>query len=483
VGKKTKRLVRAGAVLAGALVFSALLPTGTAGATENRYDAESAKLFQAVVATNHTGFDGAGFVDYTNMTGGYIEWTVSVPSAGTATLVIQYANGGTADRPMSVSVNGTVVAANVSFPGTGSWDTWKSRALTATLKAGTNTVRTTATVAAGGPNVDYLDATPNPPATIYEAENATISQGTIASNHTGFSGTGFVDYTNVVGGYVEFTVTATTAGPVGLQFSYANGATANRPMTVTVNGTPVAIDAPFGPTANWDTWTSLLVTGRFTAGTNKVRATATGAMGGPNLDSLHIAPPPPGAPAAWELRARAAACGQISNGLYKTDVGSSSATVPVCARSGAVFWKADLDVDCSGPIVAGDTCDPTASDYQPDTFCHSSKNAALDSSQIPYVTVPSPSSTWDFRTRIQCGSIVAVISGDTVFYAVVGDTGPTMTIGAASYATAKGLGNVKGFDSGVTYLVFTQVNPNTIEDHAAAVATGQRFAHDLVNAS
>jgi hypothetical protein len=325
--------------------------------------------------------------------------------------------------------------------------------------------------------------TPNAPATAYEAENATISQGTIASNHTGFSGTGFVDYTNVSGGYVEFTVTATTAGPVGLQFTYANGSAANRPMTITVNGNPVAIDAPFAPATNWDTWPTLLVTGTFTAGTNKVRATATTAMGGPNLDSLHILPPPPGAPAAWELRARVATCSQISTGLYKTDMASSSATVPVCARSGAVFWKADLDVDCSGPVVAGDACDPTASDYEPDTFCHSSTNVALDSSQLPYVTVPSPSSTWDFRSRIQCGSIVAVISGNTVFYAVVGDTGSISTIGAASYATAKGLGNVKGFDSGVTYLVFTQANPNKIEDHAATVTTGQKFAHDLVNAS
>lgn len=481
MGKTTKRLFRAGAILAGALVFSVLLPIGSAGAATTRYEAESAKLFQAVVATNHANFSGTGFVDYTNMTGGYVEWTVNVPSAGTATLSIGYANAGTADRPMSVSVNGTVVSASVSFPGTGSWDTWSTRALTATLKAGTNTVRATATVATGGPNVDYLDVTPNAPATDFQAENATISQGAVANNHTGFTGTGFVDYTNVAGGYVEFTVTATTTGPVGLQFRYANGTTTNRPMTITVNGAPVAIDAPFAPTTNWDTWSTLLVTGRLTAGTNKVRATATGAMGGPNLDQLHIAPPPPGAPAAWELRAQVASCGQISNGLYKTDA-SATATVPVCARSGAVFWKADLDVDCSGPVVAGDSCDPTAPDYQPDTFCHSSTNVALDSSTIPYVTVPSPSTIWDFRTRIQCGSIVAVISGDTVFYAVVGDTGPSMTIGAASYATAKGLANVKGFDSGVTYLVFTQVNPNKIEDHTGAVTTGQQFAHDLVNA-
>ncbi|MET8454155.1 chemotaxis protein, partial [Streptomyces sp. NPDC005209] len=41
--------------------------------------------------------------------------------------------------------------------------------------------------------------------TDYQAESATLSQGTVATNHTGFTGSGFVDYTNVAGSYVEFT--------------------------------------------------------------------------------------------------------------------------------------------------------------------------------------------------------------------------------------------------------------------------------------
>ena len=46
----------------------------------------------------------------------------------------------------------------------------------------------------------------------YEAESATISQGTVATNHPGFTGTGFVDYSNVAGSYVEFSVPAAQAG-------------------------------------------------------------------------------------------------------------------------------------------------------------------------------------------------------------------------------------------------------------------------------
>ena len=41
----------------------------------------------------------------------------------------------------------------------------------------------------------------------YEAENA-VCQGTIDSNHTGFSGTGFCNTTNAVGTSVTWTVSA-----------------------------------------------------------------------------------------------------------------------------------------------------------------------------------------------------------------------------------------------------------------------------------
>ncbi|HEU4424737.1 MAG TPA: CBM35 domain-containing protein, partial [Pilimelia sp.] len=59
----------------------------------------------------------------------------------------------------------------------------------------------------------------------YEAETATISQGTVSTQHAGFSGTGFVDYTNVAGSYVEWTVTAAAAGEATLTLRYANGTT------------------------------------------------------------------------------------------------------------------------------------------------------------------------------------------------------------------------------------------------------------------
>ncbi len=164
----TRKLVCAlavsGLTLSGAVAL-AVLP---AQAASTRYEAESASIFHGTVATNHTGYTGSGFVDYTNETGSYVEFTVTAAQAGTATLTFRYANGTGTDRPADIAVNGTTVHAGQSFPGTGSWDTWQSESTSATLAAGTNTVRVTASTANGGPNLDSLtvdDSGTTPPPT------------------------------------------------------------------------------------------------------------------------------------------------------------------------------------------------------------------------------------------------------------------------------------------------------------------------------
>jgi Alginate lyase/Carbohydrate binding module (family 6) len=130
-------------------------------------------------------------------------------------------------------------------------------------------------------------------AVVYQAEDATISQGLVESNHTGFTGTGFVNYDNLVGSFVQFAVDAPAAGSATLTFRFANGTTVNRPMDIAVNGAVVAANRAFGSTANWDTWTTVTVSASLAAGANTVRATATTANGGPNLDQLAVDVAPP----------------------------------------------------------------------------------------------------------------------------------------------------------------------------------------------
>ncbi|MFC9627956.1 fibronectin type III domain-containing protein [Streptomyces mirabilis] len=130
--------------------------TGTAARAATDYQAEDATISQGAVATNHTGYTGTGFVDYTNITGSYVEFTVSAATAGTSSLALRYANGTTVDRPMDLSVNGTVVASGVSFPATTDWNTWATKSVNVPLDAGSNKIRATATTANGGPNLDRV---------------------------------------------------------------------------------------------------------------------------------------------------------------------------------------------------------------------------------------------------------------------------------------------------------------------------------------
>ncbi|MFF5234822.1 glycosyl hydrolase family 8 [Dactylosporangium sp. NPDC000521] len=133
-----------------------LTSPAAAAAPSVDYQAENATISQGVVESNHTGYTGTGFVNYDNVSGSYVQWSVTASAAGTATIVLRYANGTTTNRPMDIAVNGTVVSGALSFPGTGNWDTWQTKTVTAAVNAGTNTIRATATTANGGPNVDKL---------------------------------------------------------------------------------------------------------------------------------------------------------------------------------------------------------------------------------------------------------------------------------------------------------------------------------------
>ena len=187
-----------------------------------------------------------------------------------------------------------------------------------------------------------------------------------------------------------------------------------------------------------------------------------------------------GSVSAAALLAKVTSCSQISSGKYRTDE-ETSATVPVCGKNGAVFWKADLDIDCDGQVTArcnGDT-DPW---FQDDTAFHQSNGKPLNAEKLPYVVVPSTSSIWNYSSAgIKGGGVVAVIYNNKVEYAVVGDTGPNKIIGEASYATAKALGidpdpETGGAESGVTYILFKNSKVSPIESHSAAVSLGDSLA-------
>jgi hypothetical protein len=199
----------------------------------------------------------------------------------------------------------------------------------------------------------------------------------------------------------------------------------------------------------------------------------------------------PGAPAshqegsvrAADLLARARDCTAVSRGRYRPDE-VAPATIPVCGTDEAVFWTADMDIDCDGR--PGPRCNSgTDPLFSATTAFQQSDGRYLSAETLPYIVVPGASDIWDHRAHgVRGGSVAAVVYRDRVAYAVVGDTGPREIIGEASYATAEALGirpdpHGGGAPSGVTYIVFKNSRATPVESHASAVAVGERLARQF----
>jgi hypothetical protein len=117
--------------------------------------AEEAALSRAGRESLHAGFKGTSYVNYDNVSGGHITFTVNAPAAGSYTARLRYANGTAQNRTMRVEVNGATAQAALSFPATGAWTSWAEQTLNVQLAAGANTVRAVATTSNGGPKIAY----------------------------------------------------------------------------------------------------------------------------------------------------------------------------------------------------------------------------------------------------------------------------------------------------------------------------------------
>ncbi len=125
----------------------------------------------------------------------------------------------------------------------------------------------------------------------YEAEFGTATGTTTNTNHTGFTGTGFVDGFETVGDAVTTDVHASVTGTHALKFRYSNGSGASATRTVLVDGVSVGT-LTLPPTTNWDTWSTATLSTSLTAGKRSVKLSfASGNATGINYDNLVVARP------------------------------------------------------------------------------------------------------------------------------------------------------------------------------------------------
>jgi len=242
-------------------------------------------------------------------------------------------------------------------------------------------------------------------------------------------------------------------------------------------------------------WTNV-GTFNFTAGWNKIavsRYTTTGSV--VIADAVRITgagnPPPPnnGDPTHDELLALTQSCTQLPGTTkFKTD-SDAAANVSICQLNGAVWWRADADIDCDGAADPRCTVDPY---YMPETSAKDSNGNFMNAAEVPFYVVPLPSNGFDPKTLgiktgwSGYGSAGAILYNGKLLYAPYADAGPTGVVGELSYAAAELLGIPSspingGVASGVTYIVFTGSNYiDPIEDPAVAASVGKSLAKTLL---
>ncbi|WP_274994351.1 family 43 glycosylhydrolase [Promicromonospora iranensis] len=105
-----------------------------------RYEAERGTLNNCSVRENAAGASDGKVVAYIDHADSFVDvGSIYVPTTGSYSLHVGYANGSAGTASHTVTVNGAA-AGSISYPVTG-WDTWRQATKDVTLQAGWNTIR------------------------------------------------------------------------------------------------------------------------------------------------------------------------------------------------------------------------------------------------------------------------------------------------------------------------------------------------------
>ena len=256
------------------------------------YEAEDATLSGGTkVSTEHAGYNGTGYVDNLYTKGTSVAFKVTAPNTGNYSVDLRYCNGFYGEKinkSLSIYVNGVRVKTADCFYGT-SWSDWQDRYDNLNLKQGVNTIEYKHDdTSLGNVNIDYITVTEAVTNT-YEAEQANLTGGaSLATDHTGFTGTGFVGGL-WQDGAVEFNVDVETAATYDVSMKYALGfAGETRNMNLYINGESKG-PVTFTGTDSWAKWSEKVVAMDLKEGINTIKLTREGAgQGDINLDNIHL---------------------------------------------------------------------------------------------------------------------------------------------------------------------------------------------------
>lgn len=202
------------------------------------------------------------------------------------TFAIQYADGGTVDGlPAGVTATWNASTASFYFSGT-------------PLVEGEFTY----TITTKGGNADFGEATRNGTITVLsvvesgpaplavksdiEAAVPTDAKGMANNNHENYRGEGFYDFENSLDSYgIYHLVSPKAYSNATMVLRYAHGKTDSRRIMVKMNDDLIG-SLTFKPTADWDTWDSVMVGVDLKAGLNVLYLKSLEENGAPNLDQI-----------------------------------------------------------------------------------------------------------------------------------------------------------------------------------------------------
>lgn len=257
------------------------------------YQADAGTLSNALLRTQHSGYQGLGYADYSDSGGGSIEWSHTAASSGMANVRIRYATRNA--RPLDLYVDGTL-ATSFACLSSGAWDSWQTETSEVTMNAGTR--RITLVAPGNGPNVDWLSITsddspvqaPIPSdrtleSVIYQAELALYGKVSILTANGGFDGTGYADFQGK-GAYLIWgvDVDATSEYEITVKYASANA----RSCYLYVDGIRHG-KFSFKYSGGWASWKTESITVTLTRGGHNIKIAAEESSG-PNIDWLSLTP-------------------------------------------------------------------------------------------------------------------------------------------------------------------------------------------------
>jgi len=245
------------------------------------------------------GGQNVGYMDQ----GDYLEYRISVPSAGDYTLSLRVASF-VGNASVEVRTETGQVLTVFSVPNTGSWQNWTTLSAPVTLPTGNHTIRLTSLNGAGW-NINWLQfdqgvVQPPPPAYVaipakIEAEAYVNQSGIQLENTTDAGGgqnVGWIDQAD----YLEYDITSASGGTFSFAARVASAQSGGMLELRIVGGGPLGSIA-IPNTGDWQAWTTVSTTVNVPAGNHRIVIVSTSPANW-NINWFEFSqdgtPPPPG---------------------------------------------------------------------------------------------------------------------------------------------------------------------------------------------